>query len=91
MCQVGGVPEGCLGGQEHLPHLLGSLQLAVLAACPMCGAYGQLEDVGSALKVPPIEVQHTQETHQLGLRAWHGVGLDGRQTCLAGRGPVCNK
>ena len=71
--QVGGVCEGHLGGHKRLSHLLGPLQLAVLAAHPTCGICELLEDAGLPLQVPAVEVQHAQEAHQLGLGAGHGA------------------
>ena len=54
--EVGSLREGHLDGKECLPHILGPHQLAVLAACPKCGVCEWLEDAGSPLLVPPVEV-----------------------------------
>ena len=51
--QVGSV--GSFGDHERLLHLLGPLQLAVLAARPTCRVCERLEDAGSSPQVPPVE------------------------------------
>ena len=77
-----GLLEGRLGSGEGHHHLLGPHQLAVLAARPTCGVLEWLEDASSPPDVSPVEVQHAQETHQLGLGGWLWVGLNGRHTCV---------
>ena len=71
--QVLRVREGSIGGHKPFLRLLGPLQLAVLAAHPTCGICERLEDAGSPPQVPPVEVQHAQIAHPLGL----GAGLWG--------------